>query len=516
MASVHGPLPPAAAGAGAAYACGGSGSGGAALDEGGRDESAPSQGGHAPSEDAGSGGSHAGDAARDAEISPSRGGGARRRAAAPRGVLPGTERGAGTLQLRAHLSTLVRRLPELSRQKSQQGRAWVARRRQRARASWREAEERLRGVRERLRRYEVELTEWSDSLAPFGDTKLRLFLQRALYTGMQIALMGACFALGKDPTNSFAIFYAFLSLGLPVKAYYYFSSDQQYFLGDYCYWVNLLTAWTLAPLMVGGRVCAHSLAVCYVASNGPVAWATLAWQFELVPYHMDKITSMLVHVLPALVTQVARFRVPHVVDGASALSLLPSAAPAARGAAVRWLLLAPLAFYAAWQAFNFVLLQVVCFQHLRSNPHIETSYRTLARRASRGGGNALHRLVVGPPGRAHAHWWRVTAFGLLQLAFTVATGAIGVALWHSEAASTVFLGAVVVTAVYNASRYQFVTVPRRFRRSLHAIWEESAAATAAAATAVAASDEPAEGGGLGEGEDAPVAGSAETAQRDAS
>ena len=417
-------------------------------------------------------------------------------------------------QLRARLAGLN----ALRRQTSEQDllgatKRWVAGRRAAGARSFREADARLRALRFRLRRYEEEITEWSDSLAPYGDTKLRLFVQRTLYTLAQAALMATCFALGRDIVNAVPIFFAFLLFLLPVKCYYYYQVGYQFFLGDFCYFVNALCGYTLAPAMVGARVSAPLLAMAYVTSTGPVAWATLAWQCELVPHHYDKLTSVLVHVLPALVVHVARFHMPVARADAEVISVAASAPAEARAMGMRWLLAGPLMFYLGWQLSNFVLLQCACRRHLEANKQIETSYRTLVRRAAKGGGNCLHRFVVGP---GHPPWWRVFAFGLLQGLYSVVTGSVGVALWHSEVASNAFLAAVVGAAVFNASRFQFVTVcaryftsppcapaicaraantvhsvrqvPRRFKRALQRLAEDSDRASEAADAAVRAAD----------------------------
>lgn len=116
---------------------------------------------------------------------------------------------------------------------------------------------------------------------------------------------------------------------------------------------------------------------------------------------------MLVHLLPGLAMAAHR----HVQHGQPAGSA-PATAPALEGrAAALWLLAAPLAFYAAWQAAYFLLVQVLARGHIVRR-RLDTSYRCLTRRAARAD-NVWARLVLrGGVAR------RLVAYGLLQLAFT--------------------------------------------------------------------------------------------------
>lgn len=119
------------------------------------------------------------------------------------------------------------------------------------------------------------------------------------------------------------------------------------------------------------------------------------------------VCSVLVHLLPGLAMAAHR----HVRHGQSASGATsPAPALASRDAAA-WLLAAPLAFYATWQAAYFLVVQVLVRRHIVSRK-LDTSYRCLTRRAARSG-NVWARLVLrGNTAR------RLAAYGLLQLAFT--------------------------------------------------------------------------------------------------
>ena len=49
--------------------------------------------------------------------------------------------------------------------------------------------------------------------------------------------------------------------------------------------------------------------VSFVLSNGPVAWAIYMWKNSLVFHSLDKIISVLIHIMPPLVIRINRLRI---------------------------------------------------------------------------------------------------------------------------------------------------------------------------------------------------------------
>ncbi|KAL4442073.1 hypothetical protein ABPG77_011334 [Micractinium sp. CCAP 211/92] len=229
------------------------------------------------------------------------------------------------------------------------------------------------------------------------------FLGTALFGGL-LALAGAA------PWALPRAFLLFAGTALPWRAWRFAVAQPRNapFLLDFCYAVNAAVAAFLC-LPPGWRSAQLEGAV-YALADGPVAGALVAWQVAWLFASADHTVSVLVHLLPGLAMAAHR----HVQHGQSAGSA-SAAAPALEGrAAVLWLLAAPLAFYAAWQAAYFLLVQVLARGHIVRR-RLDTSYRCLTRRAARAD-NVWARLVLcGGVAR------RLVAYGLLQLAFTVCT-----------------------------------------------------------------------------------------------
>lgn len=69
-----------------------------------------------------------------------------------------------------------------------------------------------------------------------------------------------------------------------------------YFLFDFCYVANVLFC-VFCTLMPTSR---PMFLVCFVFANGPLLWAIPTWRNSLVFHSMDKITSLLIHISPAI------------------------------------------------------------------------------------------------------------------------------------------------------------------------------------------------------------------------
>ena len=73
----------------------------------------------------------------------------------------------------------------------------------------------------------------------------------------------------------------------------------QYFIFDFCYFTHLLLLVYLW-LMPKGSLAGYLFIVLFYFSNGPLLWAIAFWRNSLVFHVVDKMTSLFVHVSPAL------------------------------------------------------------------------------------------------------------------------------------------------------------------------------------------------------------------------
>ena len=106
---------------------------------------------------------------------------------------------------------------------------------------------------------------------------------------------------------------------LSLRCYLYRQYKWHYFLLDFCYFVNGLGF--LVVLRHASQAPSHSTCVChalrhadrsplsrspaawqtlFISSSGPVLLAIVAWRNSLVFHSLDKVTSVYIHLFPAL------------------------------------------------------------------------------------------------------------------------------------------------------------------------------------------------------------------------
>ena len=103
-----------------------------------------------------------------------------------------------------------------------------------------------------------------------------------------------------------------------IRWFTYKSKKWQFFLADLCYFVNAL----LLVILFFYPSSALFTAVFFLA-HGPVAWAIYAWRNALVFHSLDKMTSIAIHISPALVMYTLRWLVL-ASPGGPTLSFLPT------------------------------------------------------------------------------------------------------------------------------------------------------------------------------------------------
>ena len=79
-----------------------------------------------------------------------------------------------------------------------------------------------------------------------------------------------------------------------------------YFLLDFCYFTNLLLLIYLWLIPAGPLAGKLFMAVFYF-TNGPLLGAVVFWRDSLVFHAVDKMTTLLLHVLPALTVVTIRW-----------------------------------------------------------------------------------------------------------------------------------------------------------------------------------------------------------------
>ncbi|KDO43952.1 hypothetical protein CISIN_1g016770mg [Citrus sinensis] len=233
---------------------------------------------------------------------------------------------------------------------------------------------------------------------------------------------GFCFLLGARPHDIHYVYCLFYIIFVPLRWIYYRFKKWHYYL------------------------------------LGPLAWALIVWRCSLVFNSVDKIVSVLIHLLPGLVFFTIRWWNPESFaamhpEGSSRRASWPYVED--KSYLLTWLFLVPLGAYTLWQVLYFLIVNVLRRQRLVRDPEVMTSYRELSKKAQ----------------KANNIWWRLS--GLLgdqnrmfmyiafQAIFTVATMALTVPIFLSYKLHVIFQILKISAAIWNGGSFLLEVMPKQ-------------------------------------------------------
>ncbi|KAH9763228.1 glycerophosphocholine acyltransferase 1 [Citrus sinensis] len=176
---------------------------------------------------------------------------------------------------------------------------------------------------------------------------------------------------------------------------------------DFCYYANTIFLVDLLMYPKNEKL----FMVCFSFAEGPLVWALIVWRCSLVFNSVDKIVSVLIHLLPGA--------------------------------------------YTLWQVLYFLIVNVLRRQRLVRDPEVMTSYRELSKKAQ----------------KANNIWWRLS--GLLgdqnrmfmyiafQAIFTVATMALTVPIFLSYKLHVIFQILKISAAIWNGGSFLLEVMPKQ-------------------------------------------------------
>ncbi|KAJ7282185.1 hypothetical protein O6H91_09G039800 [Diphasiastrum complanatum] len=263
-----------------------------------------------------------------------------------------------------------------------------------------------------------------------------------------------CYLLGSRPQVIPKLYCLFFLTIAPLRWLYYRSKKWHYYLLDFCYYANVIFMIMLMCTPSNEKL----FMMCFSFSEGPLAWALIVWRCSLVFSSFDKIVSVLIHLLPGTVFFIIRWWDPSTFPHHSAEVMGPWPAwPAVHNnsALWTWLFVVPLLFYTVWQISYFLIVNVMRRQRFMNDPDVMTSYRELARKAS----------------RADNIWWwlsgllgdenRIFMYAILQGIFTVATMALTVPMFKSYKMHVIFELFKVTASIWNGGNFLFEVMPKQ-------------------------------------------------------
>jgi len=178
--------------------------------------------------------------------------------------------------------------------------------------------------------------------------------------------------------ESFGTYYcALVSVMMALRLYMYAKSGWLYFVLDFCYWANASCFVSVLILPENDRLWRLNFAV----SNGTLLGALLAWRNSLVFHSLDKVTSIVIHLLPGLLTFIQR-------SSANGKMCPPNDDAIDCSLGIAGSILEPLLFYALWQAVYIIKTEVIDRKRFMADPSLQTSLRWLTRDKK----NAMHKI----------------------------------------------------------------------------------------------------------------------------
>ncbi|KAK1312180.1 hypothetical protein QJS10_CPA07g00331 [Acorus calamus] len=224
---------------------------------------------------------------------------------------------------------------------------------------------------------------------------------------------------------------------------------------DFCYYANTIFMVMLLFFPKNEKL----FMVCFSFAEGPLAWALIVWRCSLVFSSVDKIVSVLIHLLPGIVFFTIRWWDPTTFEAmfSGGTARQHASWPYAEDSSYlwTWLFVVPLAAYTLWQLIYFLIVDVLRRQRLLRDPEVMTSYRELSKKAQ----------------KANNFWWRLSGllgddnrsvmYILLQAAFTVATMALAVPIFLSYEMHVTFQILKVSASIWNGGSFLLEVMPKQ-------------------------------------------------------
>ncbi|KAI7989959.1 putative membrane protein C776.05 [Camellia lanceoleosa] len=263
-----------------------------------------------------------------------------------------------------------------------------------------------------------------------------------------------CFILGARPQDIPYVYCLFYFIFVPLRWIYYRFKKWHYYLLDFCYYANTIFLIMLLFYPKNEKL----FMVCFSFAEGPLAWALIVWRCSLVFSSVDKLVSVLIHLLPGIVFFTIRWWDPAFFaamhpEGTAQRASWPYVE--SKSYLWTWLFLVPLAAYTFWQILYFFVVNVLRRQRLLRDPEVMTSYRELSKKAE----------------KANNMWWRLSGllgeqnrlfmYILLQALFTVATMALTVPIFLSYRLSVIFQILKVSATTWNGGSFLLDVMPKQ-------------------------------------------------------
>jgi len=239
---------------------------------------------------------------------------------------------------------------------------------------------------------------------------------------------------------------------LPLRVYTYRKLAYHYFLFDICYVINglcliFLWIWPSNTIL---------FQACYGLAHGPSAIAIATWRNSLVFHSVEKVTSLFIHIYPALVFTVIRHFYPNAPERFPALKELDTIS-------LKKTLTICSTFYIVWQTMYYRFVIIARAQKI-SKEGRPTSFTYLLNSKT----GLISKLL-----RSVRPSWRANGFMIAQYIYTIVT-MLPALLWfyQSKVLSGLFLWLMFSVSVWNGASFYMEVFGRRFEKELNNLKQE--------------------------------------------
>ncbi|KAH0542572.1 hypothetical protein FGG08_003077 [Glutinoglossum americanum] len=242
---------------------------------------------------------------------------------------------------------------------------------------------------------------------------------------------------------------------MPLRYYTYHKRGYHYFLADLCYFVNVLALLSIWIFPNSKRLFIST----YCLAFGNNAWAIAMWRNSMVFHSIDKVTSLMIHIMPPVTLHCMVHRIEPLMQQARfpAIYTIKYSSPNSKEhySLVSMVLWATLP-YLLWQlSYHFFITMRRRAQIAAGRP---TSFTWLRKSYSK---KWIGRLVLSLP-----ESFQEFAFMLIQYIYAVLT-MLPCPLWFwYRWPSAVFLFALFVWSIYNGATYYIDVFGTRFQKEL--------------------------------------------------
>jgi hypothetical protein len=207
--------------------------------------------------------------------------------------------------------------------------------------------------------------------------------------------------------------YTALLLPLMIARYILYRADlYHYFMYDFCYYAQIMQLFQMHKYPDDVRFAKAMFSI----ANGPLALAVALWRNSVVFHSLDKMTSMFIHILPALVMFSQRWQ-DHISKKEFPLFEQMDETIVTTLVDFWW---HPFVYYAIWQAIYLIKTEIISKKKLEYNTSIMTSLRWMVRKKT----SASYKLLS----RFGEHN-QLPTFVCIQAVYTLATFLVCPLLW---------------------------------------------------------------------------------------